>query len=94
MLTDAPVSFGVIPHDHWFQPDWIDEQRAQEGRDRLVWQNIIYGGQFTLPCYISRGVINTDIFRQCVVSVDTMSTSHESLIQSQAIVICVVSTLV
>ncbi|KAH0830584.1 glycolipid 2-alpha-mannosyltransferase-domain-containing protein [Lanmaoa asiatica] len=43
VLTDAPVSFGVIPHEHWFQPDWIDEQRAREGRDRLVRQNIIYG---------------------------------------------------
>ncbi|KAG8217538.1 glycolipid 2-alpha-mannosyltransferase-domain-containing protein [Butyriboletus roseoflavus] len=44
VLTDVPVSFGVIPHDHWFQPDWIDEDRAREGRDRLVRQNIIYGG--------------------------------------------------
>ena len=48
MLTDAPVSFGVIPSEHWFQPDWIDEERAQEGRDKLVSEDIIYGGQFNL----------------------------------------------
>ncbi|KAG9318504.1 glycolipid 2-alpha-mannosyltransferase-domain-containing protein [Chiua virens] len=44
VLTNAPISFGVIPHEHWHQPDWIDEKRAREGRDRLVKQNIIYGG--------------------------------------------------
>ncbi|KAF9246499.1 glycosyltransferase family 15 protein [Melanogaster broomeanus] len=44
VLTDVPVSFGLIPHDHWFQPEWIDEDLAREGRDRLVRQNIIYGG--------------------------------------------------
>ncbi|KAF9227899.1 glycosyltransferase family 15 protein [Gyrodon lividus] len=43
VLTDAPVSFGVIPSEHWFQPDWIDENLAREGRDRLIRQNIIYG---------------------------------------------------
>ncbi|EIW85168.1 glycosyltransferase family 15 protein [Coniophora puteana RWD-64-598 SS2] len=43
VLTDAPVSFGEIPHDHWHQPDWIDEEKAQEGRNRLVRQGIIYG---------------------------------------------------
>ncbi|KAH7889673.1 glycosyltransferase family 15 protein [Phlebopus sp. FC_14] len=44
VLTDAPVSFGLIPREHWFQPDWIDEDRAREGREKLVRQNIIYGG--------------------------------------------------
>jgi hypothetical protein len=24
-LTDAAVEFEVIPHDHWYQPDWIDD---------------------------------------------------------------------
>jgi alpha 1,2-mannosyltransferase len=52
VLTDAPVSFGLIPGDHWFQPDWIDENRAREGRDRLVRQNIIYGGEFYLTLAI------------------------------------------
>jgi alpha 1,2-mannosyltransferase len=43
-LTDAEVHFGVIPPEHWYQPDWIDEEKAQEGRMKLMQQNIIYGG--------------------------------------------------
>lgn len=69
MLTNAPISFGVIPNDHWFQPDWIDEDRAREGRDRLVRQNIIYGGQSNLLCHVHRaGAQRTGISRQCIVS--------------------------
>ncbi|KAH8112588.1 glycosyl transferase [Phellopilus nigrolimitatus] len=26
-LTDSEVRFGLVPHEHWFQPDWIDEAR-------------------------------------------------------------------
>jgi len=44
VLTDADVSFGLVPHEHWVQPDWIDEGRAQEGRNKLVRQGVIYGG--------------------------------------------------
>ncbi|KAL0948507.1 hypothetical protein HGRIS_011068 [Hohenbuehelia grisea] len=44
VLTSAPVEFGVIPHDHWFQPDWIDEDRAKAGREQMEKDRIIYGG--------------------------------------------------
>lgn len=44
VLTDADVSFGLIPRENWVQPDWIDEGRAAEGRTRLVRQGVIYGG--------------------------------------------------
>lgn len=44
VLTDADVSFGVIPRENWVQPDWIDEGQAQEGRNKLVRQGVIYGG--------------------------------------------------
>ncbi|CAA7264528.1 unnamed protein product [Cyclocybe aegerita] len=44
VLTSAKMEFGVIPHDHWFQPDWIDEEKAKAGRDKMVEKNIIYGG--------------------------------------------------
>jgi alpha 1,2-mannosyltransferase len=46
VLTDADVSFGLIPRENWVQPDWIDEPRAQEGRNKLVRQGVIYGGKF------------------------------------------------
>ena len=35
VLTDAPVSFGTIPREHWVQPEWIDEERAQEARRQM-----------------------------------------------------------
>ncbi|KXN82997.1 Glycolipid 2-alpha-mannosyltransferase 2 [Leucoagaricus sp. SymC.cos] len=44
VLTSAKMEFGLIPHDHWYQPDWIDEERATEGRDKMVANNVIYGG--------------------------------------------------
>lgn len=49
VLTDAPISFGLIPHDHWYQPDWIDENRAREGRTKMMWQGIIYAGEYLVP---------------------------------------------
>ncbi|GAW07358.1 glycosyltransferase family 15 protein [Lentinula edodes] len=41
--TNAPVYFGLIPKEHWVQPAWIDEDKAEESRKRLKGQNIIYG---------------------------------------------------
>ncbi|KZP18793.1 glycosyltransferase family 15 protein [Athelia psychrophila] len=43
-LTDAPIEFGLIPSEHWYQPDWIDEDLATQGRRKMEWNNIIYGG--------------------------------------------------
>ncbi|TFK71820.1 glycosyltransferase family 15 protein [Pluteus cervinus] len=44
VLTDAHIDFGTISHDDWFQPAWIDEQKAKEGREKLVADKVIYGG--------------------------------------------------
>ncbi|KAA1471154.1 glycosyltransferase family 15 protein [Dentipellis sp. KUC8613] len=43
-LTDAPVEFGLIPHDDWYQPKWIDESKASAAREDMVKNNVIYGG--------------------------------------------------
>jgi len=43
-LTSGKTQYGVIPHDHWNQPDWVDEDKARSGRNKLMAQNIIYGG--------------------------------------------------
>ncbi|KAH9920981.1 glycosyltransferase family 15 protein [Amylocystis lapponica] len=43
-LVSGPVHFGVIPARHWYQPDWIDEEKATQGRNQLVEADIIYGG--------------------------------------------------
>jgi len=44
VLTDAPISFGVIPKEHWYQPDWIDENVAKAARRKMELQRIIYAG--------------------------------------------------
>ncbi|KAF9032408.1 glycosyltransferase family 15 protein [Panaeolus papilionaceus] len=44
VLSSAKMEFGLIPKEHWFQPDWIDEKKAQAGREKMVEKNIIYGG--------------------------------------------------
>ncbi|KAI5897365.1 glycosyltransferase family 15 protein [Schizophyllum commune H4-8] len=41
-LTEAKISFGLIPPEHWYQPEWIDEDRAAQGRQKMHEQNIIY----------------------------------------------------
>jgi len=45
-LTDATVEFGVIPHDHWYQPDWVDEEKASAAREQMAKNNVIYGGTY------------------------------------------------
>ncbi|KAF4614774.1 hypothetical protein D9613_003068 [Agrocybe pediades] len=44
VLTDAPVHFGQIPPEHWYQPDWIDEEHARQSREHMMSQGIIYAG--------------------------------------------------
>ncbi|TFK38580.1 glycosyltransferase family 15 protein [Crucibulum laeve] len=43
-LTKAKIEFGLIPGEDWHQPDWIDEDLAKQGRDKLVADDVIYGG--------------------------------------------------
>jgi len=38
------MEFGIIPHDHWYQPDRIDEAKAKAGREKMVADGVIYGG--------------------------------------------------
>ena len=45
-ITDSKVEFGLIAHDHWFQPSWVDEDKARAGREKMVADNIIYGGAY------------------------------------------------
>lgn len=46
-LTDAPVEFGIVPPEHWKQPEWIDEQKATAAREDMMRNNVIYGGSIT-----------------------------------------------
>lgn len=44
-LTDAKIEFGLIPKEDWFQPDWIDEEKAKKSREDMEKNNVIYGGE-------------------------------------------------
>ncbi|KIJ44082.1 glycosyltransferase family 15 protein [Sphaerobolus stellatus SS14] len=43
-VTQSSTSYGLIPHDHWYQPDSIDEERATKARAKMVEDRVIYGG--------------------------------------------------
>ncbi|KAJ7723714.1 glycolipid 2-alpha-mannosyltransferase-domain-containing protein [Mycena olivaceomarginata] len=43
-LTKNKVEFGLIPKEHWYQPDWIDEERARASRKKMEEEHVIYGG--------------------------------------------------
>ena len=70
-LTDAPVEFALIPHDDWYQPSWIDEDRATKAREDMVKNQVIYGGKllfvtrFPHDIYPKQGAYPTAI---CVAS--------------------------
>ncbi|KAG5719171.1 putative mannosyltransferase MNT2 [Termitomyces sp. T112] len=44
VLSASKMEFGLIPRDHWFQPDWIDEKKAAASRNKMEEEKIIYGG--------------------------------------------------
>lgn len=43
-IVSSKVHYGVIPHDHWHQPPDIDEAKATANRNKMVKDNVIYGG--------------------------------------------------
>ena len=45
-VISGPVSFGLIPAEHWYQPDWIDEEKAAASRAQMVAENVVYGGMY------------------------------------------------
>ncbi|KAF8910943.1 glycosyltransferase family 15 protein [Gymnopilus junonius] len=54
-LTDSQVQFGLIPSDHWYQPAEIDEDRATKSREKMVKENVIYGGIYRNMCRFNSG---------------------------------------
>ena len=90
-LTDAPVEFGLIPHDDWFQPEWIDEDRATKARDDMVKNQVIYGG--TCHSRIPRRLFITLSPFQAACREFAFLRFRTALICRIATGICVVSTL-
>ncbi|CAI2037910.1 hypothetical protein SEUBUCD646_0H01480 [Saccharomyces eubayanus] len=42
-LVSGTTKYGVIPHEHWSFPDWIDELKAAQVRKEMGEKRIIYG---------------------------------------------------
>ncbi|GAA5835185.1 hypothetical protein JCM3766R1_006895 [Sporobolomyces carnicolor] len=43
-ITRSEVHFYVIPKEHWSYPEWINKTYAAEERQKMVDENVIYGG--------------------------------------------------
>ncbi|GAA5931713.1 glycosyltransferase family 15 protein [Sporobolomyces koalae] len=43
-ITRSEVIFHVIPKEHWSYPEWINQTYAAEERQKMVNENVIYGG--------------------------------------------------
>ncbi|PCH34914.1 glycosyltransferase family 15 protein [Wolfiporia cocos MD-104 SS10] len=61
-IVSGPVTFAMIPPAHWYQPDWIDEEKASASRDDMVAQNIIYGGMPSVLIYRNMCRFNSGFF--------------------------------
>ncbi len=46
-LSNSPMSFGLIPKEHWSYPSWIDEKKADASRAKMEKDRVIYGGSLS-----------------------------------------------
>ncbi|OLY80945.1 Glycolipid 2-alpha-mannosyltransferase 2 [Smittium mucronatum] len=44
MMTKAPIEFGLVPKGLWDYPEWIDIKKAKEKMDKMVAEDVIFGG--------------------------------------------------
>lgn len=44
VISKSSMEFGIIPRDFWYQPSWIDEEKATAARKQMEADNVIYGG--------------------------------------------------
>ncbi|CCC68767.1 hypothetical protein NCAS_0B06830 [Naumovozyma castellii] len=42
-LISGKTKYGVVPHEHWSFPPWIDQDKAAKVRDEMREKKIIYG---------------------------------------------------
>ena len=83
-VIGGEIKFGQIPHEHWFQPDWIDEEKATASRNAMVEQGTIYGGSvpYRNMCRFNSGVRLADAYRYMRIYVDSPVPSFSSVIRS------------
>ncbi|GJN93736.1 hypothetical protein Rhopal_006793-T1 [Rhodotorula paludigena] len=42
-IASGPCSYGLVPREHWEEPEWIDESKAAEERKKMADAGVIYG---------------------------------------------------
>ncbi|WVF72198.1 hypothetical protein IAT40_007010 [Kwoniella sp. CBS 6097] len=42
-MTKSKCHYGKIDPEHWYQPDWIDEDKATKAREEMIRKKVIYG---------------------------------------------------
>lgn len=43
-LVSGEAKYGKIPKEHWSVPSWIDEDKFESARQKMIQDDIIYGG--------------------------------------------------
>jgi len=43
-MVSGTARYGIIPHEHWSYPDWIDQDRARAVRESPKFAGVVYGG--------------------------------------------------
>ena len=56
-VISGPVHFGQVPEEHWYQPSWINETKAEEERKKMEEEGVIYGG--SLSCGVLLFLLRT-----------------------------------
>lgn len=44
-LISGTAKFGTIPKEHWSYPEWIDQNKAADARQRMKEEGVFYGGK-------------------------------------------------
>ncbi|KAG8902869.1 alpha 1,2-mannosyltransferase 2.4.1 [Tulasnella sp. 417] len=52
-IISTKAEYGVIPAEHWYQPEWIDEERATRGRQLLQQKQIGDLNFWRSPAYMA-----------------------------------------
>ncbi|KAJ7049871.1 glycosyltransferase family 15 protein [Mycena amicta] len=47
LIPESHVEFGVIPPEHWLQPDWIDVEKQKTAMAKMENRNVKYGGNLS-----------------------------------------------
>ena len=66
-LTKSKVEFGLIPAEHWNQPQWINETKASLARQRLLKDGVAYGGEFAMLILCSVKLFTVELHRESFV---------------------------